>query len=194
MDFTTEIESAELSQEGKQIANVIISNIVNYFEGILKKRDEQLTSLSKQINTLQDRVVTLEEKLDSESSYERRDALIISGEVPAVEEGEDCKKIVCEILKQHIRVNLQPTDISISHRIGMKPKKQEPDKRNIIFKLCRRDLKPDILNACREFKPPFLINESLTPTRSKIMYVLHPVCEIAHFMKLANLICPVCEM
>ena len=50
---------------------------------------------------------------------------------------------------------------------------QQVDSRNIIVKLCRRDLKGDILNACRQIKPKDIyINESLTPTRSKIMYIL----------------------
>ena len=41
-----------------------------------------------------------------------------------------------------------------------------------MFKLCRRDLKYDILSACRQQKPTFFINESLTPTRNRVLYIL----------------------
>ena len=63
--------------------------------------------------------------------------------------------------------------ISTSHRTGPKPRSpQVEDKRNIIVKLCRRYLKGELLSACRKCKPNFYINESLTPTRSAILYAL----------------------
>ena len=41
------------------------------------------------------------------------------------------------------------------------------------MKLCRRDLKSSLLDACRSNKPSnFFVNESLTPVRSKVMYAL----------------------
>ena len=63
-------------------------------------------------------------------------------------------------------------DISSAHRIGAKPRRQGPDTRKIMFKLVRRDLKRDILGACRSAKPDFFVNESLTPTRDKIYFIL----------------------
>ena len=65
-----------------------------------------------------------------------------------------------------------PADISRSHRLGKRPINQVNDKRNIIVKLCRRDMKRDILSACRNMKPNMYVNESLTPVRNTIMYVL----------------------
>ena len=57
--------------------------------------------------------------------------------------------------------------------MGKKPISQGPDKRQIIAKLCRRDLKPDIFHACKTIKPKDLfINEHLTPVRKTILYVL----------------------
>jgi len=44
--------------------------------------------------------------------------------------------------------------------------------RKILFKLVRRDLKADILNACRNARPDFYVNESLTPSRDKIYFIL----------------------
>ena len=70
---------------------------------------------------------------------------------------------------------MQPTDISTARRIGKKPLNQQVDKRNIILKLRRRDVKADILYACRQLKPRFYVNESLIPTRNSIIYVLRCV-------------------
>ena len=105
------------------------------------------------------------------SAYECRDTLIISGDVPAVNDNKNCYHIVTTLLHNGIRLQLHPDGISTAHYIGRKPALPSTDKRGII-KLCRRDLKQDILSACREFKPSFYINESLTPTRSTFMYAL----------------------
>ena len=67
---------------------------------------------------------------------------------------------------------IKSDDISTAHRLGRKPDGSRQDKRSIIFKLCRRDLKREIIQACRSQKPNFYINEYLTPTRGTIMYVL----------------------
>ena len=53
-----------------------------------------------------------------------------------------------------------------------KPSIQGPDKIKSMVKLCRRDLKKDILNVCKEMKPGFFINESLISTRNTILYAL----------------------
>ena len=63
-----------------------------------------------------------------------------------------------------LKINVSSTDISTAHRVDKKTSNQQVDKRNIIMKLCRRGLKGDVLRACRQLKPDFYINESLTPT------------------------------
>lgn len=65
-----------------------------------------------------------------------------------------------------------PGDISTSHRLGKKPTTQAADRRRVVVKLLRRDLKKDILYACRQLKPDFYASESLTPLRNTILYVL----------------------
>ena len=77
-----------------------------------------------------------------------------------------------QLLRDHVKVNINANDISAAHRIGSKPKTQGPDKRGIIVKLCRRNIKSEIFSACKNHKPPFYVNENLTPTRNKILYLL----------------------
>ena len=69
-------------------------------------------------------------------------------------------------------MKINPNDISTAHRGGRKPTNQITDRRSIIAKLCRRDIKKDLMIACRTLKSNMYINESLTPTRTSIMYVL----------------------
>ena len=72
-------------------------------------------------------------------------------------------------MKHRLKINIKSTDLSTAHRLVPKPKTQGPDRRSIIIKLCRRELKHDLITACKKYKPPnFFINESLTPTRNSI--------------------------
>ena len=133
----------------------------------------QIEELSHTVKALKDRVSKLEERVEDSEAYERKDTLIISGaNIPPVIPGENCVSLVCDLFKSSLKLNVQPTDISTAHRVGKKPLNQQVDRRNIILKLCRRDVKADILHACRQLKPKFYVNESLTPTRNSIMYVL----------------------
>ena len=109
--------------------------------------------------------------MDDDAAYSRKDSLIMSGNIPDGSRDEVCKSIVSNLLKEQVHVNIDPRDISIAHRVGNK-RQLGPDKQNIIFKLCGRDLKYDIINACRQLQPNYYINESLTPTRSKVFYIL----------------------
>ena len=137
-------------------------------------RDE-ISSLKSKIklqeNTHIAHLDSLSVKIDSNEQYERRDALILSGPlVPPVSDGEDCKHLIQRLFRDHARLNINISDISIAHRLGKITR--GPDKRNIIFKLCRRDLVQDIFAACKSQKPAFFVNTSLTPLRNKILYAL----------------------
>ena len=178
-EVSTEAE-AELSNDSK----AIIASIRNEFnmlrsefvvlKTVLENKNTEITAIKAKVSVLEDEIVYLKDNLDSADAYERRDAIIISGnDIPVVTNGEISSNIVCDLVKSKLHVNMLPTDISTSHRLGKKPNSQAPDRRRIIVKLCRRDIKHQILYACREHKPKDLyINESLTPLRSKIMFAL----------------------
>ena len=166
--FPHNLDVSKLSSDGKEIVAVLIT----YFDQILQAKDAVIEDLQGTVSNLKTRVSKLEEQVDANSAYERRDALIISGDIPEAAPGENCNNLVRSLLREQIKINLNADDISVAHRIGRKPKTQGPDKRNLIFKLCRRDVKRDIIHACKQVKPKFYVNESLTPLRSTIMYVL----------------------
>ena len=121
--------------------------------------------------TLNDRVGHLEEQIDDENAYSRRESLIFSGPavISEILDNENCTPAVVKLLKSNLNIQINPNDISVSHRLGTKSNQQGPDKRSIIAKFCRRDLKRDILAAARRVKPSnFFVNESLTNVRQKI--------------------------
>ena len=162
---------SELSSEGQLIVKLIFGK----FDEVILKKDEEISELNKKVRELENRISKLDDSLDSADAYERRDTLIISGEVPEVRPDENCKSLVMDLLRNQTRLIVDSCDISVAHRIGKKPINQDKDTRNIIFKLVRRDLKYDILSACRKIRPKFYINESLTPVRSSIMYTLRKI-------------------
>lgn len=165
----TEIQSKNTNLE-KELED--IKEATEHDVSILKEEVSSLkTKIKSQENSHSAHVASLNQKLDANEQYERRDALILSGPaVPVTTDREDCKQIILNLLRDNVRLNVNPNDISTAHRIGRKP--TGIDKRNIIFKLCRRDLVHDIVAACKSSKPPFFINTSLTPLRNKILYGL----------------------
>ena len=171
------LDSSKLSKEGKAIVQLITGHIDilrEEFGDIFREKDKEISNLKLELRSLRVKMAILEERHDDADAYERRDTLLISGDgVPHVAAGENCNALVCSIVKEKLKINIFPNDISTSHRTGPKPRSpQVEDKRNIIVKLCRRDFKGELLSACRKCKPNFYINESLTPTRSSILYAL----------------------
>lgn len=166
-----------LSAEGRKIVSAIKMEIKKIHEDFLSKLEEknrEILVLKGDVSYLRGRVSQLEERIDDADAYERRDTLIISGEgLPPVVEDENTSTLACSIIKEKLKINLTSSDISTSHRLGRKPNdSQRPDRRKIILKLCRRDLKKDILYASKSLKPNIYVNESLTPLRNTILYVL----------------------
>ena len=148
------------------------SNTVNE----MSKLNDKVISLEDQLNVLRSmhnkEVELMKTNIDSNNQYERLDTLIISGpELPIACDTENSKLIIQDLLRRECNFNLAVNDISTAHRIGRKPAGGE-DRRNLIFKLCRRDLVSDIFNSCKQSRPKFFINCSLTPNRSKIMFAL----------------------
>ena len=143
-------------------------------KNLMESKNEEISVLKNKVFSLEDEISTLKEDLDGADQYERKDTVIFSGsDLPTVANGEIVSNIVCDLVREKLQINILANDISTSHRIGKKPNTQVDDKRNIIVKLCRRDVKNQILSGCRRQKPANMyINESLTPLRSKILYVL----------------------
>ena len=138
---------------------------------IISTQDAKIAELKDEVVQLNNKITKLEDKLDDNDNYERRDTLVFSGNsLPQVHESEVCSELIPKLVKDTLHVNISPADISTAHRLITR---KNTDKRDIIVKFCRRNCKVDILKACRTVKPPnFFANEHLTPQRQTIAYVL----------------------
>ena len=140
---------------------------------MFEKKDREIKELLANVSMLETRLVKLEQQIDENSAHEQKNTLIMAGAIPPASHAEDCKFIVQEQILEHLRLELAIEDISIAHRIGVKPTIQGEDKHNIMFKLCNRDEKQNILKSCKVVKSKkFYIIKSLTPLRNTILYVM----------------------
>ena len=114
------IDTSKLGIESKQVVTCIIT----YFTEIYEKKDGELKELQANLFMIETRVVKLEQQIDENSAHERKNTLIMAGNIPPAAHAEDCKFIVREQIREHLRLELAIEDISMAHRIGVKPKIQ----------------------------------------------------------------------
>ena len=169
-------EVYQLTDEGEAIVSRLTSKIdevYRKFEAIISEKDRKIEHLETELVTMKRNLTKLEEKIDDSEAYERRDMIVLSGELPLFKTGENCTNIVQQLVKDKLNLVIDSKDISVAHRLGKKPDSQRPDRRSIIAKLCRRDLKHELLSTTKSRRPAnFYINESLTPKRDTILYAL----------------------
>ena len=117
-------------------------------------------------------VQNLTERLDDSDAYEWRDTFVMSGDSqPVVSDDENTSEVVCNSIKKNLKIVVKESDISVVHRLGKKNPGQQLDRRSIIFKLCRHELRSDLISACKSARPKdFYINECLTAIRWTIQY------------------------
>ena len=173
-----EVLTKSLSKDGKLIVSYMekkFSDIENKFVEIINSNKAEITKLNTEVTSLKKEVQTLKSLIDDGEAYERRDTIVLSGDsIPPVSQGEKCSEIARKLIKDELNLVLPPETISTSHRLGRKPQTQTEDKRKIIVKLCRRDLKGDLIRASRRGgrSTKLYVNESLTPQRSAILFAL----------------------
>lgn len=176
------------SKDGKAIIPLLKSMFESFqtkFEGMfvafkseilesLKEKDLQMSRLKEENTDMKKRLAKLEERIEENEQYERRDTLILSGtSIPTYQNDENGILVARTLIKDKLRVEVSDQDISVCHRLGGRSVSQRPDQRDIIVKFCRRNTKIDVLSAARKMKAPnFYVNEHLTPVSKTIAYVL----------------------
>ena len=169
----------EILNDKFEILNQELTNM----KQLLNSEKEERLILQNKVSTLESKNIALEQKvarlqsgLDDKDAYTRRETLILNGtDIPVPTPGENCSNIVRDVVKNKLKIILQPSDISVAHRSGKKPTNQTVDRRGIHVKFCRRDTKRDIMMAKRDNSDPqhtLFINECLTPMRRSILFAL----------------------
>ena len=179
----------ELFKSGIHLRDTKVAELEQRVELDKAKADAQIetlngkiTDLTVELDTAKTSNIELRNQLskavnrhDELEAYGRRESLIFSGDkLPAVQPDENCVRIARDMIRSTLDLSIDP-DISTAHRIGKPPAPSSTatDRRGIIVKFCKRDDKFLVQNAAKEKKIKGLsVNESLTPTRTKILHVL----------------------
>ena len=117
--------------------------------------------------------------MDEEDSYVRRESLIFSGPMTHNDQqSEDCSEFIRGRIKSKMNLELNASEISVTHRLGLKSAAQGPDKRPITVRFIRRDRKREILFTKRgsiNKDSALYVSESLTPKRRTIHFALRQI-------------------
>ena len=157
-DISNKILSSRLQTETKDILNLFftlfstLQENQSVIDGQEKKMESMQAECNKNVSALKNNQTQLEAKCeqlpashsksiqsiqsgaDNNEQYERRDTLILFGQsLPQETDNENFKQIVRNLIQKHLRLNLNPTDVSIAHRFGWKPS-YSTTKRNIVLK------------------------------------------------------------
>ena len=178
------------SNDGKNIVTPLLAIFQDFLQSLTNKfdefkdemlainraKDEKIVELQNESKLKDQTISNLRNDLDSQDQYVRRETLIFSGDtVPAWKKDENCMEMICQLIPDKLGADIEVTtaDISVAHRLGPKPKAPAEDRRSIIVRFCRRSVKYAILNRSRrEKRKDLFVNESLTPTRLKIVRAL----------------------
>ena len=147
----------------------------------------ELQSYKTANNELSSQLTKITNAHDDLEAYGRRESLVFSGnKIKAYQPDENCVTIAKNMIRNELKVNIDPI-ISTAHRMGKPPALDSnmPDKRAIIVKFVRRDDKYQILKTARNKSTRvngLFVNESLTPTRAKILNVLRKCKNLSNGM------------
>ena len=203
-DVVKQIDNATLTTETRNIFKILLE----FMNNLVSEREDKVSLLEIKIEQersendakvaaietkfeksnaenieLRSQITKLKNTHDELEAYGRRESLIFSGEkIKPFESGENCVTLAKDIIKNELKLSVDPI-ISTAHRMGRPPAptSNAPDKRSIIVKFVRRDDKFLILKTARNKTTRvkgLFVNESLTPTRSKILHILRQAKKI----------------
>ena len=82
----------------------------NDFKNNLEAKDKEIEILQQDLQDVRRTVRKLEDSIDDQNAYERRDTIIISGShIPKATTGENCSDIVRQLIKEKLKIELPPS-------------------------------------------------------------------------------------
>ena len=115
------IDTSKLGVESKQV----VSWIITYFTEMFEKKDREIKELLANVSMFEMRVVKLEQQIDENSAHERKNTLIMVGTIPHASQAEDCKFIVHEQIREHLRLELLLKTFQCPIELVSNPKSKE---------------------------------------------------------------------
>ena len=106
--------------------------ITSKFDELEKDRKEKekiINNLKGEVSYLSEKLGKMEESIDAQQQYSRRNCLLLHG----IEEtkGEDTDNIVLEVFNDDMGLNISKSDLDRSHRIGNPKQKKNHDQSSL---------------------------------------------------------------
>lgn len=168
---------AEIRSDLKVLMKIAVTEAIDEKLADLKADNERLT---RENAALKRRVSTLEAQMDGSEQYSRRNSLRISG-IPETE-NEDTDQAVLRVAET-IGVNIPPSEIDRSHRLGKPGNRQT---RDILVKFTSYRARERLMKSRRNLKNSELrgvfVNEDLTKVRSKLLFEARKSVKTKHLL------------
>ena len=149
---------------GPLLAPALAPALHDCFMMELQQRDDKIKHLEQHLQESQSKIEELEQ-------YSRRNCLVVHGvkETP----GENTDDFICKLAKEKLEVDVEPTDIDRSHRLGEKGKQDRQGRtitRPIIVKFAAYRSRAKFYGARSKLKKTgIFIHENLTTERQKLL-------------------------
>ena len=132
---TTNQSQIKGEQQLKCLMNSVefISARFDEYEANRKKKDEMINSLEEKVLGLTEKVDKLSSLVDRQEQYSRRNCILIHG--VKENQNEDTDEVVINKIKSEVDLDISPRDINRTHRIGISSKSKN---RPIIVKFVNK--------------------------------------------------------
>lgn len=168
---------AEIRSDLKVLMKIAVTEAIDEKLAELKADNERLT---RENIALKKRVTTLEAQMDASEQYSRRNSLRISG-IPETA-NEDTDQVVLHVAET-VGVNILPSEIDRSHRLGKPGNRQT---RDILVKFTTYRARERVMKNRRNLKTSELkgvfVNEDLTKIRSKLLFEARKCAKTKHLL------------
>ena len=104
----------------------------------VRKKNKIIKKLNEKVSALTERSKVLEESIDQQGQYTRRNCLLIHSVEENSNEGTD--KLVLNIINNDLEIDLTEVAIDHIHRIGNPEKKKKKKVRPTIVKFVRKEV------------------------------------------------------
>lgn len=134
---------------------------------ISDKVDDKINKLQQLVNTQEDKIHSLEQKIDDIQQNEKSNNICVYGILE--DSNENLRLNMTRLINDSTGVTLKPEDITAVYRIG-KPADNTQKPRPVILKLKWYEIKMNIMQNRKKFKgTKIFISEDLTKTRRKLL-------------------------
>lgn len=108
---------------------------------------DDVTTLKKEVSDLRKSSFKTELRCNTVEQWTRKSAIRVFG--IARHEREDCRKLVHDVIKDNLHLDMPPSVIEVAHRVGQGRDGKPP---SIIVKFARRDERDTVLRARKALK------------------------------------------